>query len=395
MRVSALWIVVFISASASNTTDFCDGQYSDAVKTSSLLQKRFVAQSKLYAWEGEELNAHEENATLHWTSWPKKVEMSHCRATDLLACRQALARASQIDISLRRNATAVTNNAPNSVAKIAFLFLVKEVLEQEALWDSFFEDAQPWRYSVYVHRASSHGSAEPLSKWGAVSVPRVPSHWCALVGAEVAVVTEALRDQANMQYVLVSDSTVPLKSFDYIYSELVHKSVNTSKICWVHDTLHNDLEFHPKHHQWVVLSRQNAQTFVSKSEAAIRFIYDAFPRFGRWGCSDELIFTAALFPDFESRLANKTAFRHHVSRNGVEQACLTWVMWPKGPNPSGSPQHCGNNASIQLSQLKALVIDEGLMFGRKFNRGCFISMGSHQALLHAVLPLLWKDAIKF
>ena len=54
---------------------------------------------------------------------------------------------------------------------------------------------------------------------------------CALFGVEVASLFHAMQDPANLQFVFVSDSSVPLKPFAYVHKELALNSPETSKIC--------------------------------------------------------------------------------------------------------------------------------------------------------------------
>ena len=35
--------------------------------------------------------------------------------------------------------------------KIAFLFLIYDVINQEELWNSFFSNIDPNKYSIYIH----------------------------------------------------------------------------------------------------------------------------------------------------------------------------------------------------------------------------------------------------
>merc|ERR1712046_432945 len=52
------------------------------------------------------------------------------------------------------------------------------------------------------------------------------------MGVENAVLKEALRDPDNEQFVFISHNAVPLKSFDYVYEDLVVNSGKTSKFCF-------------------------------------------------------------------------------------------------------------------------------------------------------------------
>ncbi|KAG6427357.1 hypothetical protein SASPL_111599 [Salvia splendens] len=77
--------------------------------------------------------------------------------------------------------------------KIAFLFLTPGALPFEKLWDKFFQ-----------------------VEWGKIS----------MVDAERRLLANALKDPDNQQFVLLSDSCIPLRSFDFVYDYLMQTNVS-------------------------------------------------------------------------------------------------------------------------------------------------------------------------
>lgn len=287
--------------------------------------------------------------------------------------------------------------------KVAFLFLVGTGILHEKLWDSFFAKAEKESYSIYVHLASPQDNRSvPLSKWGAVLVPQVASKWCALSGVQIGLMAEALSGHANMQFVMVSDTTVPLKPFRYVYSELIEKSLRTSKICFYQHIVPM------KHHQWVVLSRKHAAALVQGAEGALGASYAALEKdhIGCCLCSDELVVAAALFPDntIDEPVNSWELWAQELQKNYVDPACLTFVAWPQFLDGSsidlarwkveavginGSP-HQFDTTPVKMSFLSKLVKSEGFMFARKFSSGCLVSNRTHKLPLRKVLPALWE-----
>jgi len=207
--------------------------------------------------------------------------------------------------------------------------------------------------------------------------------------------------------VLVSDTTVPLKPFHYVHSQLV-RSPHTSKICSGQESL----TFNLKHHQWVVLSRQHAFTFVENAELAINMTYASLQKINAGCCSDELAVGMALLPDQAADPPEApSALEKKLQEIGVERACLTWVSWYDqlngtplelawwyaaltGPSLNGAPHHFGppeEDPTVKLSYLEKLVTQEGFMFGRKFNSGCLVDNGTHQLPLSTELSRLWDQ----
>ncbi|KAE9602435.1 putative glycosyl transferase, family 14 [Lupinus albus] len=111
-------------------------------------------------------------------------------------------------------------------SKVAFMFLSPGSLPFERLWDKFFQGHEG-KFSVYVHASKTkpvHVSRYFLNRdihsdqvvWGKIS----------MVDAERRLLANALQDPDNLQFVLLSDSCVPLYNFDYIYNYLMHTNIS-------------------------------------------------------------------------------------------------------------------------------------------------------------------------
>ncbi|KAL9688073.1 hypothetical protein QQ045_032486 [Rhodiola kirilowii] len=110
--------------------------------------------------------------------------------------------------------------------KIAFMFLTPASLPYELLWEKFFEGHEG-SFTVYVHASRErphHVSRYFINRdihsgeveWGKIS----------MVEAERRLLANALQDQDNQQFVLLSDSCVPLHSFEYIFNYLIFTNVS-------------------------------------------------------------------------------------------------------------------------------------------------------------------------
>lgn len=245
--------------------------------------------------------------------------------------------------------------------KVAFLFLTMKDLAWPKLWQSFFSSATAGDYSIYVHQAALKDGPDaehplPLAEFGALSVPWVKTAWCALFGVEVAILSAALADPSNVQFVFVSDTTVPLKSFAYVHQQLVQNSPTTSKFCLAEpasyeyasmelakqeakrdcvfrDFLRNINPRTLKHHQWAVLARSHAVAVVRNAAAALDVYQDVWTQAApdvtnmAEGCSDEAVPIIALLHDLDVRNSSTGNTWTDLTRLGVEQNCLTYVRW--------------------------------------------------------------------
>ncbi|WJX09913.1 hypothetical protein P8452_00694 [Trifolium repens] len=112
------------------------------------------------------------------------------------------------------------------VPKVAFMFLTPGSLPFEKLWHTFFRGHEG-KFSVYVHASKEkpvHVSpyfigrdvhSEPVS-WGKIS----------MVEAERRLLANALLDPDNQHFVLLSDSCIPVRRFDFVYNYLLLTSVS-------------------------------------------------------------------------------------------------------------------------------------------------------------------------
>jgi Core-2/I-Branching enzyme len=151
--------------------------------------------------------------------------------------------------------------------KLAFLFLTINTVYHEDLWIDFFSQHEG-QYSLSVH------SKEPLSptsffKPFELKNP-VPTTWLNTMLAQLELLKEALKDPANEKFIFVSESTIPLQSFDYVYAYLTSNPCSHFYYCKNYQT---NRSFPPypsanlyKNSQWVILSRAHAELMVIDTE---------------------------------------------------------------------------------------------------------------------------------
>ncbi|KAL7590854.1 glycosyltransferase BC10 [Lactuca sativa] len=110
--------------------------------------------------------------------------------------------------------------------KIAFMFLSPGSLPFERLWDKFFQGHEG-KFSIHIHASRVkpvHSSRYFQNReirsdkvdWGKIS----------MVDAEKRLLANALKDPDNQHFVLLSDSCVPLRGFDYVYNYLIYTNIS-------------------------------------------------------------------------------------------------------------------------------------------------------------------------
>lgn len=159
--------------------------------------------------------------------------------------------------------------------KIAFLFLVTTNVYHESHWRDFWRGNEQ-RYSVYVHSKAQAQLGDFFSQY---KLPfSMPTTLANTILAQVAMLQAALKDPDNQKFVYVSESTLPLQDFDYVYDVLMQEdrsffdyNVNPhsdpSNCLYKRRSLDKIApEFRYKNWQWVVLNRKHAQMMAQDKQ---------------------------------------------------------------------------------------------------------------------------------
>ncbi|KAK7271647.1 hypothetical protein RJT34_27723 [Clitoria ternatea] len=161
------------------------------------------------------------------------------------------------------------------VPKIAFLFIARNRLPLEMVWDAFFRGGND-KFSIFVHSRPGFllnkvtaRSAYFLNRQVNDSI-QVEWGEASMIEAERVLLQHALNDPLNDRFVFLSDSCIPLYNFSYIYDYIM--STSTSFVDSFADT--KEGRYNPKMDpiipvynwrkgsQWTVLTRKHAKVVV-------------------------------------------------------------------------------------------------------------------------------------
>ncbi|CAK9161773.1 unnamed protein product [Ilex paraguariensis] len=173
--------------------------------------------------------------------------------------------------------------------KIAFLFIARNRLPLDLVWDAFFQGDKENTFSIFVHsrpgflfNKATTRSVYFLNRQVNDSI-QVDWGEASMILAERILLQNALVDPSNERFVFLSDSCIPLYNFSYTYDYIM--STSTSFVDSFADTKEGRYNptMHPvipvqnwrKGSQWVVLTRKHAEVIV-KDDAV-------FPMF-QWHC---------------------------------------------------------------------------------------------------------------
>jgi len=112
-----------------------------------------------------------------------------------------------------------TNNQQKNKKKIAFCFLIYDKINNEKIWYDWLKNVDKNKYTIYIHYKEN----KPLDYFESYKLKKIiDTCWCCLsiVQAQNLILKEALKDNQNLHFIWLSQSCIPLKTFDYIYNYL-------------------------------------------------------------------------------------------------------------------------------------------------------------------------------
>lgn len=160
--------------------------------------------------------------------------------------------------------------------KIAFLFIARNRLPLDVVWDAFFKGDRVQRFSIFIHSRPgflfNKATTRSAYFYGRQVSDSIQVDWgeATMILAERILLKNALRDSYNQRFVFVSDSCIPLYNFSYSYDYIM--STSSSFVDSFADT--KEGRYNPKMNpvvpvhnwrkgsQWVILTRKHAEVVV-------------------------------------------------------------------------------------------------------------------------------------
>jgi hypothetical protein len=243
--------------------------------------------------------------------------------------------------------------------KIAFCFLIYDIINHEEIWNIFLSNINKNKYNIYIHYKTN----KPLkyfesnklnncieTKYGDISI----------VKAQNLLLQEALKDNNNSHFIFISNSCIPFKLFNYIYNILnedySYFNIANHETCFPRcDKTLNfiDKKFIQKASQWCILNRKHA-TLMIKKDDYLKWFEDV---------PDEHCYITNIFVN---------NLEHEIiTTTNLSNDATTFTNWNdmnyKYPSNSGLK----NYSSISEEEL-IYLLNSKCLFGRKFNIECTI-----------------------
>jgi len=158
-----------------------------------------------------------------------------------------------------------------------FMFLAIDSVGHAPIWQKFFASAprNTWRAWLHCTEPSACRNSDIYRSIPGIHIVETkPTIYCNdLLTAPVQLMKEALYSTAALpgtmeKFILVGDTTLPVKPFSEIYRILTEH--DTSDFCmyptseWMEKQINGSILYAPQHHQWIVLNRPDAYTLYNQ-----------------------------------------------------------------------------------------------------------------------------------
>ena len=107
--------------------------------------------------------------------------------------------------------------------KIAYLFLTHDNVSCNFLWEDFFKRANKDKYSIYAHPKFVDKVTDFSKDYIIPHTINTEWHDPSLVEATWLLYEEALKDESNTHFVLLSHNSAPLADFETTYNSIIEQ----------------------------------------------------------------------------------------------------------------------------------------------------------------------------
>jgi hypothetical protein len=165
--------------------------------------------------------------------------------------------------------------------KIAFLFLILDNPNFPKIWDNYFRGHKD-KYSIYIH------PKYPLKttwKKDRIIESLKETAWGYIVEAYIELLKEAFKDPDNYKFVTISESCLPIKSFDEFYNDAINDERSWIKFMPIKNYINRKMRINSqpnipknihfiKHYARFCLNREHVHELLSnKNKLKLEFFY--------------------------------------------------------------------------------------------------------------------------
>lgn len=245
--------------------------------------------------------------------------------------------------------------------KIAFCFLIYDVINHEELWNIFFQNVDINKYNIYIHYKFNI----PLKYFERYKLNNcIETNYAdvTLIHAHNLLFKKAYEEGCD-KIISLSQSCIPFKSFNYIYNFLTkddygHFNVAQQSQCFPRSNnliYHYDIKNIQKSSNWFILNRKMCEININCDKNKINNEY------GIIISPEENYFITNIF---HNNLQNEIIITPNLA-----EGATTFTNW-YGMNYKYPSNHELKNY-IYISEEEIIhLLNSPCLFGRKFNKEC-------------------------
>ena len=264
--------------------------------------------------------------------------------------------------------------------KLAFLFLIYDVINHENIWFNFFKGISKTKYNIYIHyKPDALETLDFFNEYKIKKSKTIDTKYAdiSIVKAQNILIREALKDKDNKHFIFLSGACIPLKSFNYIYNYL------DTRYSYFHIAGAEDcfpdcevaLKYIPRHHikkasQWCILNRKHGELLSSTNNANNYLVW-----FKDTYAPDELCYISYLSYIYNTKSSTSSLDNELISTSydSPPEVATTFANWEDMNYKYVTDRELKNYKNISEEELEHLLKSDSL-FGRKFKPSCYYSL---------------------
>ena len=199
-------------------------------------------------------------------------------------------------------------------------FLIYDTINHEQLWYDWLTNVDKQKYNIYIH----YKEDKPLQYFEQYKLKNtIPTKWCdvSIIHAHNRLFQEAYNEHNNYKIISLSQSCIPVKSFDYIYHQLTKDNygyMNRASHSQNFPKCNSLLRFYPKQiiqksSNWFIINRTLTKAILSMNKKRINTLYQ--PIF----CPEEHYYITTIY---SHKLQNELKMTPNLSY------ATTFAAWP-------------------------------------------------------------------
>jgi hypothetical protein len=252
--------------------------------------------------------------------------------------------------------------------KLAFCFLIYDVINHEELWNIFFKNVDTNKYSIYIHYKTNK-RLKYFEKYKLSTCIETKYEDQTIPLAYNLLFRHAYNsDTDNFKFIIVSGACIPFKSFDYIYNQLTSNHYGYFNACPQTQCFPNcnyllniiEKRYISKSHNWFILNR----TLVEKlcdfdKDDILNKCYNAI-----YAPAEYFYYTFIKLLSLENEI---------ITTLNAADGATTFTNWVGTDYKYVTNRSLKNYTSITEEEVLYLL-NSKCLFGRKFNRECIGSL---------------------